>query len=608
MPGIFTVSRLPFLITVTRRQQVAQIRGCPIYVVTGVTITPCGSQKEAEGAVTKTRADLSRSTSRIQEESENDSEEEVEIASPDEVEDIPPLEAELTDSSASALPTRNCLETGVAKNVIKHKGSYGRFATKWFSRAGWTLEQKRSLGMSANSSSTPPLDFEEPSQEDGTSNMHNHNSVEDSGNESSGDRVLPEPTRLLPKLLRITSVMFGTSRSLYYSYEWDLTRPLASQGRQGARGESGLFKQVDALFFWNQHVLMPFINGGYDSLVIPMIQGFVGQQSFVVDSHPPQTDTWGVDSMELHPISPPGSPPPERASPDLKPTERRFLLTLVSRRSIKRAGLRYLRRGIDEEGHVANTVETEQLLSSTCWGEKDGSKTYSFLQFRGSIPLYFTQSPYSLKPAPVLQHSEETNFQSFRTHMAWIARRYDDVQIVNLVEKKRVEREIGERYRDAVAQLNKLEGQKPIPFEWFDFHQACRGMQFENVSLLLEKLAPQLDRFGSSVQVDGEFIQRQTGILRTNCMDCLDRTNVVQSSMAKHMLEAQLKAEGFDVDGQQDQEMMWYNELWADNGDAVSKQYASTAAMKGDYTRTKKRDYRGALTDVGLSLTRYYNG
>ncbi len=45
-----------------------------------------------------------------------------------------------------------------------------------------------------------------------------------------------------------------------------------------------------------------------------------------------------------------------------------------------------------------------------------------------------------------------------------------------------------------------------------------------------------------------------------------------------------------------------------DNGDAISKQYASTAAMKGDYTRTKKRDYRGALTDAGLSLTRFFNG
>jgi hypothetical protein len=74
------------------------------------------------------------------------------------------------------------------------------------------------------------------------------------------------------------------------------------------------------------------------------------------------------------------------------------------------------------------------------------------------------------------------------------------------------------------------------------------------------------------------------------------------------MLEVQLKSEGFDMDAQVDQQTTWFNTLWADNGDAVSKQYASTAAMKGDYTRTKKRDYRGALNDLSLSLARFYSG
>jgi hypothetical protein len=73
------------------------------------------------------------------------------------------------------------------------------------------------------------------------------------------------------------------------------------------------------------------------------------------------------------------------------------------------------------------------------------------------------------------------------------------------------------------------------------------------------------------------------------------------------MLDQQLKEEGFDLGAQADQVMSWFNILWADNGDAISKQYASTAAMKGDYTRTKKRNYRGALMDAGLGLTRFYN-
>jgi len=36
--------------------------------------------------------------------------------------------------------------------------------------------------------------------------------------------------------------------------------------------------------------------------------------------------------------------------------------TIISRRSKDRAGLRYQRRGIDEEAHVANFVETETIM------------------------------------------------------------------------------------------------------------------------------------------------------------------------------------------------------------------------------------------------------
>lgn len=42
--------------------------------------------------------------------------------------------------------------------------------------------------------------------------------------------------------------------------------------------------------------------------------------------------------------------------------EQPFEFTLISRRSRDRSGLRYQRRGIDEDGNTANFVETEQLL------------------------------------------------------------------------------------------------------------------------------------------------------------------------------------------------------------------------------------------------------
>ena len=88
-------------------------------------------------------------------------------------------------------------------------------------------------------------------------------------------------------------------------------------------------------------------------------------------------------------------------------------------------------------------------------------------------------------------------------------------------------------------------------------------------------------------------------------MDCLDRTNVVQSACGRRALESQLKEEGIDFSLQVDHTGHFFNTLWADNGDAISKQYASTAALKGDFTRTRKRDYKGVsvFTNDRFSMT-----
>lgn len=285
-------------------------------------------------------------------------------------------------------------------------------------------------------------------------------------------------------------------------------------------------------------------------------------------------------------------------------TSRAFLLTLISRRSVKRSGLRYLRRGIDDDGHCANTVETEQILSSPNWW---GSKIWSFVQLRGSIPLYFSQSPYSFKPTPVLHQSKAANLQALTRHFQNLQQKYGGVQVVLLVDKHGGESSIGQAYCDSVNKLNEDQQVPEVNMEWFDFHAECRGMKFENVNRLVEKLSAKLVSQGQTVFEDGKALVRQAGIIRTNCMDCLDRTNVAQSAFAQLALQNSLQEEGLTIDLLHDERTQWFNTLWADNGDAISRQYASTAALKGDFTRTRKRNYRGALNDLGLTLTRYYN-
>jgi hypothetical protein len=68
-------------------------------------------------------------------------------------------------------------------------------------------------------------------------------------------------------------------------------------------------------------------------------------------------------------------------------------MMLISRRSRYRAGTRYKRRGLDEEGKCANYVETEQVIAMR-------EHQVSFVQVRGSVPLYWSQPGYKYRPPP----------------------------------------------------------------------------------------------------------------------------------------------------------------------------------------------------------------
>ncbi|KAF2737238.1 SacI domain-containing protein [Polyplosphaeria fusca] len=635
--GLLKVATSYFLISICDREQVAQIGGKAIYKVTDVALIPLSSQADANGAIVATKEHLQRHKAiQAADGDESDSESE---------DDAPSVSESLEEEAVNDLPSEikdqvtgqhvlGRRRTSVAEDVMQKKGLYGRFADKWFSKKGWSADSRRLHGMSseedlARKNKPKDVDSTVPSQEEGPT------SPAKPGGIPVEDADVPEPVSpeeipkalegpkdsttvtLLPKILQTTKMYFS-SGNFFFSYDYDLSRGI---GQQQPTSSLPLFKQFDPLYFWNRHIITPFIDAGQHSFVLPVIQGFVGQRAFsitmpdtrsssvVIDpesgSNDIQLQSWHEkQNADVETGSETTSPPPEPEN------GKNFLLTLVSRRSTKRAGLRYLRRGVDDEGNAANSVESEQILSSPTW-DSAAEKIYSFTQYRGSIPLFFSQSPYSLKPQVMFWGSPETNAKAFRRHILEISARYGSIFCASLVDKHGTEARIGEAYERRAKDLNTdggLDGKgKELGFEWFDFHQECRGMRFENVSRLMDILGPFLQSSSWTVISNNEMIQKQSGVLRTNCMDCLDRTNVVQSATARGALEAQLSADGLSIDLQHDPSTSWFNTLWADNGDAISRQYAGTAALKGDFTRTRKRQITGALTDFGLTLTRYYN-
>ncbi|KAJ5154835.1 Inositol phosphatase [Penicillium coprophilum] len=595
--GLLSVASYSFLVSITQREQVAQIQGRPIYAVTNVAIIPVSSQADASRAITHARKESSQKEVTIESSSDEDD-------LPDNETDRAEAEAEI--GSLPASPTRDTSHArgtsvgSIAEDVIAKKVRFGRFAANWLSRKNLGLPRPGALEEDATGS---PLDeAASPSDDPSEAKVEALDKAlaGEAGSQSEPDRP-SQATDLLPKLLRYTKLLFA-SHNFFFAYDYDLTRSVHMQ--EARRDQLPLHKVVDPLYFWNRHLMNIFIDNGAHGFVLPLIQGFVGQREFTIAGA--EKKQFSEDPVELAEGRILGEK--NEAEPvETNASKRDYLLTLVSRRSVKRPGLRYLRRGVDDEGNTANTVETEQILSVPDWAPSHPA--YSYLQVRGSIPLYFSQSPYALKPVPVLHHSADTNLLAFGRHFREFSRRYGNVQAVSLIDKLAGELKLGEQYERYTQAFNAAGGidGKPLQLEWFDFHRECRGMKFENVSRLVDRLKDTLNEFCYTIIADNDILQTQKGIIRTNCMDCLDRTGVAQCAFGQWALERQLENEGIDIDLGGDSSTQWFNTLWADNGDAISKQYSSTAALKGDYTRTRKRDYRGALNDLGLTLSRYYN-
>ncbi|XP_022052004.2 phosphatidylinositide phosphatase SAC2 isoform X2 [Acanthochromis polyacanthus] len=396
-----------------------------------------------------------------------------------------------------------------------------------------------------------------------------------------------EKERLERRLLDELYKIFMDSDSFYYSMTYDLTN---SVQRQGDSDKSGLplWKQVDDRFFWNKHMIQDIIDlqvPEVDSWVIPIIQGFVQVEELVVN--------YNETSDEER--SSPETPPKEiTCVDDIHP---RFTVALISRRSRHRAGMRYKRRGVDTDGHVANYVETEQLIHVH-------SHTLSFVQTRGSVPVFWSQAGYRYNPRPRLEKGEKETMSYFAAHFEEQLKLYKKQMIINLVDQSGREKIIGDAYLKQVLLYNNPN----LTYISFDFHEHCRGMKFENVQILTDAISDIITDMKWAWVDQAGVICKQEGIFRVNCMDCLDRTNVVQAAVARVVMEQQLKKLGVMPPEQPLPLKCYriYQVMWANNGDTISRQYAGTAALKGDFTRTGERKLAGVMKDGVNSANRYY--
>ncbi|KAJ6792824.1 phosphoinositide phosphatase SAC2-like [Iris pallida] len=359
-----------------------------------------------------------------------------------------------------------------------------------------------------------------------------------------------------------------------------------------------------------------------------------------------------------------------------------FKLTLIARRSRHYAGTRYLKRGVNEKGSVANDVETEQIVFED---NLEGSPTQisSVVQNRGSIPLFWSQetSRLNLKPDIVL-HKKDINYEATRLHFESLSKRYGNpIIILNLIktrEKKPRESILRAEFVNAIDTINKdLSEENRLRFLHWDINKHTRSKS-TNVLAMLGRVAsyalnltgffycqvpPSLSLEGArnwhvllkdntdelvddnhldednldgivtaengsegdntttsgrsetAVDNDEYFIIKppkiQKGALRTNCIDCLDRTNVAQYAYGLAALGHQLHALGIlnypnvDLDSPLANDLMRFYEKM---GDTLALQYGGSAAHNKIFSE-RRGQWKAATQSQEFfrTLQRYYN-
>ncbi|KMZ57881.1 Polyphosphoinositide phosphatase [Zostera marina] len=350
---------------------------------------------------------------------------------------------------------------------------------------------------------------------------------------------------------------------------------------------------------------------------------------------------------------------------------RQFRLTLIARRSRHYAGTRYLKRGVNKSGSVANDVETEQIVCEDNLRECPTQVT-SIVQNRGSIPLYWSQeaSKLNLKPDIILE-AKDKNYKATRLHFENLSERYGNpIFILNLIktqEKKPRESKLRTEFAKSICHINKdLSAENELKFIHWDLnrrprrkaadvlevlgkvaanslnetgffhHEVAPNLKNDNVfsytipgidsasvcpcknqnncsedTAILSGKLPLVDNKVIGISGFTRSLKTQKGILRTNCIDCLDRTNVAQYAYGLAAFGNQLFALGFigdptvDLDNTLANDLMKFYEIM---GDTLALQYTGSAAHNKIFS--ERRGYwKAAIQSQEFlrTLQRYYS-
>ena len=303
-----------------------------------------------------------------------------------------------------------------------------------------------------------------------------------------------------------------------------------------------------------------------------------------------------------------------------------FLISVIGRRSRQFAGTRYLKRGINHKGYVANDVETEQILEEISNQNLNYPNITSFVHIRGSVPLYWYQEQINILPKPEIKlNLNDLEFKSTKNHFNNLIERYGEpIIICNLTKKKEKKKKqellLNEWYEKSVNYINKknIEEYKDlyseIQYYHYDLKQLRKDPLFYSKYIDISiYLISQTNLFAYIPYVQNKSILLlQSGVIRSNCVDCLDRTNVFQQVIGTAVILIQLRYFGVHIKEPLNENYSIFGvltEIYKEMGNELSYEYAGSLAHKQTIKDNRKK-YKKIIQKVPEFINtfkRYFN-
>lgn len=405
------------------------------------------------------------------------------------------------------------------------------------------------------------------------------------------------------RLLSIFKYM-DLGKTFYFSYSYDITNTLQTNFVRNKKKATDLqfgvnTNKVNDLFnnfehnerfVWNNLLLKPILDNPevatYEWFQ-PIIHGFIDQANISV---------YG----------------------------RKFYITIIARRSHHFAGARFLKRGVNDKGNVANEIETEQIVSDMLitsfhdpkYGFYNNPRYTSFVQHRGSIPLYWTQDMNKLPKPPIQINLNDPFYQSSALHFNDLFHRYGlPIIVLNLIkqkEKQPRELKLNHYFMACIKYLDQFlpEGKK---IQYFSFDMSRHSKKNLDVIGPIQAIAAnamsQIGFFHNGINLSTTKLQK--GIIRTNCIDCLDRTNAAQFIICKEALTHQLRSlkiisETQNLDYDSDL-INVVTEIFHDHGDTIAIQYGGSNLVNTMDSYRRINQWSSHTRDMLNSIKRMYS-